>query len=119
MGITISYPIGAGSPIVLTLPGSNWDEDSGFIFADDICRTFDGTMNGYRAYRKRFKILAWEYLTLAQKNAVETLFAWGGPFLFADAVDTANQFSARMVEAPSFRQIAYGYWAGGVRIEEI
>jgi hypothetical protein len=118
MAITITYPLGTPE-VTLTLPGSNWGEDSGFNFADDINRTLDGTMNAYRAYKKRFKVLAWEYLTLTQKNALETLFAWGGAFTFADTVDVANQFNAQMVEAPAFKQEAYGYWAGGVRIEEI
>jgi hypothetical protein len=119
MGITITYPVDSGSPIVLSIPGASWGEESGYIFADDIVRTLDGTLNSYRAFKKRRKALAWEYLTTAQKTSLETLFAYGGPFIFADAVDVDNQFTALMVEVPAFIQDALGYWSGSVQVEMI
>jgi len=118
MAITISYPIGAPT-VTLTIPGSGWDEPSGYLSSDDIVRAIDGTLRSLRTFRKRRKALKWDYLTLAQKVSLETLYAWGQAFTFADAVDTANQFDALFMSAPEFQQIASGAWAGSGEIEEI
>ena len=119
MAITIVYPVGDPAPVTLTLPGSSWGEESGYCIADDIKRAIDGSLFSTLAFRKRHKLLKWDYLTYAQKASLELLFSVGCPFTFADVVDTDNQFTALMVGVPVFRQEAYGYWSGDVEVQEI
>ena len=119
MAITIVFPADTSPQLTLTLPSSNWGEESGFIFTDDIQRAIDGTMNSYRSYRKRRKALKWDYLTPTQKSNLEDLYAFACPFTFADSVDLANQFTAFMIAAPIFRQVANGFWEGEVEVQEI
>lgn len=121
MGITIVYPAGAdpGEQVTLTLPGSNFEEESGYIACDDIKRTLDGTANSYRPFNKRRKPLKWQYLTTAQKSALEFLWAVGCSFTFADEADADNQFTAIMMASPLVRQIGLGIWEGEVEVQEV
>jgi hypothetical protein len=119
MAITMIYPIGSSDQVTLILPGSNWENPAGYLSADDINRAFDGTLLSYRNYLKRTKSLKWEYLTPTQKAGLETIFAYGGPFSFADYEDSDNQFTALMMSAPQFQPVARGIWSGEVEVQEI
>ena len=120
-GLTITYiPWGASSPVTLTLPGGIFGEESGYVDGSiDFQRTLDGTANTYRAFNKRRKVLKWDYLTDAQKEAMETLWTFGGPFTVADAVDLDNQFTCLMIAEPKFQQDYYHIWSGSVEVQEI
>lgn len=119
MAIIITYPIGSSSQVTLSLPGSNWGEPSGFLSCDDVVRSLDGTLNSYRSFRKRHKNLKWDYLTPDQKVGLENLYAFGGPFNFADDTDLDNQFVAFMPVAPNLQQVVYGCWEGDVEVQEV
>jgi len=118
MPITIIYPL-TGDQVTLTLPGSNWEEPSGYLAADQIIRSDDGTLLSYRSYLKRFKNLKWAYLTSVQKAELELVYAYGGPFIFADSADPDNQFTALMMSAPQLYQVWKDAWAGEVEVQEI
>ena len=119
MAITMIYPVGAVDQVTLTLPGSNYENPSGYLPADDIVRAFDGTLLSYRNYLKRTKTLKWEYLTPTQKIGLEDLYAFGCSFTFADSEDAANQFVALMMSAPQMQQDCHGVWSGEVEVQEI
>jgi hypothetical protein len=116
--ITIIYPI-SGPSVTLTLPESNFEEESGYIAADVIKRALNGTMTSYRPYLKRRKPLKWDYLTNTQKEELETLYAYGGPFTYVDEVDIKAPISVLMVGAPVFAQQYIDAWSGAVEVQEI
>jgi len=119
MAITITYPLDDLAPITLTLPGSSFEEPSGYITSDDIKRSLDGTLQSYRPFNKRRKALKWEYLTQAQKEGLDALWLYAGPFTFSDAVDLDNAFTALFMSAPDLLQIFVNGWAGTVEVQEI
>ena len=118
--VAVYLPWGAPYIAVLSFPGGIFGEESGYVAGSiDFQMAFDGTGNSYRAFDKRRKILKWDYLPAAKKVDLETLWAFAGQFVIADAVDPVNQFTGIMLAEPKMTQDYQGKWAGSVEVQQI